>query len=49
MQAGAGASPGAADSNDASPLGSLDDLLQLGKLIDALARRHIESAPHMAL
>jgi hypothetical protein len=43
----ASASPGAADSNDASPLGSLDDLLQLG--FDALACRHIESAPHMAL
>jgi hypothetical protein len=43
----ASASPADADGNDASRLGRLDDLLQLGKLIDALARRHIESAPHM--
>ena len=35
------------DIDDTSSLGKLSDLLQLGKVIDALLSRHVESAPHV--
>jgi hypothetical protein len=35
------------DINHTSSLGKLGDLLQLGKVIDALLSRHVESAPHV--
>jgi len=35
------------DIDDTSSLGKLGDLLQLGKVIDALLSRHVESAPHV--
>jgi hypothetical protein len=41
------ASPSDADFVHTSSLGKLDDLLRLGKVIDALLSRHTESAPHM--
>jgi hypothetical protein len=40
------ASPSDADIDHASSLGKLDDLLRLGKVINALLSRHTESAPH---
>jgi hypothetical protein len=35
------------DVDDTSSLGKLDNLLQLGKVIDALLGRYVESAPHV--
>ena len=35
------------DIDHTSSLGKLGDLLQLGKVIDALLSRHVESAPHV--
>src|SRR5262245_7029086 len=43
----ADASPGEDDMDPTSSLGKLGDLLQLGKVIDALLSRHVESAPHV--
>ena len=43
----ADASPGEDDMDRTSSLGKLGDLLQLGKIIDALLSRHAESAPHV--
>ena len=43
----ADASPGEDDMDCTSSLGKLGDLLQLGKIIDALLSRHAESAPHV--
>src|SRR5262249_57633733 len=40
-------SPGEDDMDRTSSLGKLGDLLQLGKVIDALLSRHAESAPHV--
>jgi hypothetical protein len=41
------ASLGDDDIDRTSSLGKLGDLLQLGKVIDALLSRHVESAPHV--
>ena len=41
------ASLGDDDIDHTSSLGKLGDLLQLGKVIDALLSRHVESAPHV--
>jgi hypothetical protein len=43
----ADASLGDDDIDHTSSLGKLGDLLQLGKVIDALLSRHVESAPHV--